>query len=68
MNASHRHFRMLVALCLGAVLAGLAVGFDFGRLTIALFGINGFFTGYLVLTLWLTWNSTADDLRNRAPW
>ena len=66
MRLIRRHFRLLVALCLGAILAALSFVFVVDPLTVALFGINGFFFGYLGLTLRLTWNSSAADLRSRA--
>jgi len=66
MTLIRRHARLLLALCLGAALAGLAAGLSIGPLSMALFGVNGFFAGYLGLTLRLTLRSTAADLRNRA--
>ena len=55
-----------MALCGGGVLAGLSMALGMGPLTHALFGVNGFFAGYLGLSLWLTETSTAADLRSRA--
>ena len=66
MSMIRRHFRLLLAICLGAVLAGLSLGLAVKPLSVALIGVNGFFTGYLGLTLRLTLRSTADDLRRRA--
>jgi len=66
MKLIRRHARLLVALCLGLALAGLSVFFAREPIDVALFGVNGFFVGYLGLTLLLINNSTATDLRERA--
>ena len=66
MSLIRKHFRLAMALCLGAALAGLALQFGLDGVTVALCGINGFFVGYLGLTLRLISQITPDDLRDRA--
>lgn len=66
MKLIHKHFRLLVSLWLGSALAGFSVWFQLDAITVALCGIDGFFVGYLALTLRLIMQSTADDLRERA--
>lgn len=66
MKLIRRHLRLLAALCLGVASAVLSLWFMMQPLSIALSGVNGFFAGYLGLTLWLTMRSTAADLRRRA--
>lgn len=66
MNLIRRHLRLLVSVGFGGVLAGASLWLGNGTLTDVLFGVNGFFAGYLALSLWLTIRSTPDDLRNRA--
>ncbi len=66
MKLVRRHFRLLVSLCLGMLLAGLSWGLALDLLTVSLSGINGFFAGYLALTLRMTLRSSAADLRHRA--
>ena len=66
MKLIRKHFRLLVALCAGGVLAGISSYFAQEPITIALCGIDGFFLGYLLLTLWLIMQTTGADLRKRA--
>lgn len=65
MKLIERHFRLLVSMALGAGLAGASHAIGFEPLTVALFGVDGFFVGYLALSLWLTMNSSAADLQRR---